>query len=424
VRATLRWIASNAPLMVLALALAALAWVAAIEEEDPTLEQRYPQLVPIVPSELPDGMVIVGDFDEQVQVTVRAPRSVWQSLEADDFTVTVDLTELGAGAHEVLVQVLLDRHPSRVIRVEPESVSVELAAEAERAVPVRVQIEGEPALGYLMRTPVVVPSQVTVSGPSPYVTRVVEVGTRISVQDADADIEREIRLQLQDGEGQSVPYVTLTPEVVKVRIPIELSGYYRMLAVKVVPEGQVGPGYRITDISVDPPNVTVFGIPDVIAALPGYIETEPIDLEGAQADVVERPALNVPPDVAVVTGEQPMVRVSIEAIQSSMTVKLVPELQGLGPGLTATVSPESAEFILSGPLPMLETLQDDDARLVLDLFGLSPGTHQVEPQLIVPEGVTAQSILSTTVQVEVFTAPATVPTESPSEEPGGAGAGE
>lgn len=410
-KATLRWMVSNTPLMVLALVLAALAWVAAVEEEDPTLEERYPQVIPVTPLRLPDGMIIVGEFDERVQVTIRAPRSVWSSLKVDDFTVAVDLTGLEAGVHEVPVQVVLEKHPSRLILIEPEYVTLELAVEAERTVPVRVQIEGEPTLGYLMRAPLVTPRQVMVSGPNTHVDRVAEASAQISVQDANADIERDLQLQLRDSEGRPVFYVTLTPEVVEVRIPIELSGYYRLLAVKVVPEGQVAPGYRITDISVEPPGVTVFGIPDVIAALPGYIETEPIDLEGAQADVVERPALDVPPNVAVVTGEQSVVKVSIEAIQSSLTVEIMPGLQGLGPGLTATVSPETVEFILSGPLPLLEALEDGDARLVLDLFRLPPGTHQIEPQLVVPEGVVAQSILPATMQVEIFTAPTPESTE-------------
>jgi YbbR domain-containing protein len=411
VKAALRWIVSTAPLMLLALILAALVWAAAVEQEDPTLEQRYPQSIPITPSGLPDGMVIVGDFDERAQVTIRAPQSVWNSLKADDFSVVVDLSGLDTGVHEVPVQVMLDKGPSRVVLVDPASVSLELAVETEQAVPVRVQIEGEPILGYLMRAPIVIPSHVTVTGPIPYVAQVVEAYAQVSVQDATADVEQDLPLQLRDDEEQSVPYVALTSDVVTVRVPIELSGYYRILAVKVVPEGEVAPGYRITAISVDPPSVTVFGIPDVIGALPGYIETEPVDLEGAQADVVERPVLSVPPNVAIVTGQQPVVEVSIEAIQSSVTVELVPELQGLGPSLTATVSPASIEFILSGPLPVLEALEDGDVRLVLDLFKLPPGTHQVEPELVVPQGVSAQSILSATVQVEVFAAPSPTPAD-------------
>jgi YbbR domain-containing protein len=413
VKAALRWIASSSPLMVLALILAVLAWVVAVEEEDPTREERYPQAIPVIPSGLPEEMLIVGEFDERVQVTVRAPKSVWDSLKVDDFTVTVDLTGLDAGTHQLPVQVTLNRQPSRLVLVEPEYVSLEVEPEAEQAVPVRVEIEGEPTLGYLMRAPIKNPPEVTVSGPSTYVAQIVEAVTQVSVQDASAAIEGEFRLQLQDSEGQPVPYVTLTPDVVNVRIPIEASGYYGAPAVKVVLEGQIAPGYRITDISVDPPTVTVFGTPAVIAALPGFIETEPIDVEGAQADVIERPALNMPPDVAIVPGQQPVeVKVSIEAIQSSLTVEVIPALQGLGPGLTATVSPETVEVILSGPLPLLEVIEDGDVRVVLDLFKLPFGTHQIEPQVVVPEGTTAQSILPATVQVEVLAVPISTPSET------------
>jgi YbbR domain-containing protein len=410
VKATLRWIASSVPLMMLSLILAALAWVAAVEEEDPTLERRYSQPVPVTPLELPGGMVIVGEFDERVYVTVHAPKSVWDSLKVDDFTVTVDLADLDAGVHQVPVQVTLNKQPSRVILVEPERVTLELEPEVQRTVPVQVQTKGEPTLGYLRRTATVDPSEVTVSGPSSYVARVAEAFTEVSVQDANTDIEGEFRVQLQGNESEPVHYVTWTPEVVHVRIPIEPSDYYRPLAIKVVLlEGQVAPGYRITDISVEPPTVTVFGIPDVIAALPGYIETEPIDVEGAQADIVKRPALNVPPNVAVVPGQQVEVRISIEAIPSSLTVEVTPELQGLGPGLTATVSLETVEVILSGPMPLLEALEVDDVRIVLDLFDLPRGTHQIEPQVVVPEGLIAQSIIPATVQVEIFTAPTPVP---------------
>lgn len=411
-KATLRWIASSVPLMMLSLILAALAWVAAVEEEDPTLERRYSQPVPVTPLELPGGMVIVGEFDERVYVTVHAPKSVWDSLKVDDFTVTVDLADLDAGVHQVPVQVTLNKQPSRVILVEPERVTLELEPEVQRTVPVQVQTKGEPTLGYLRRTATVDPSEVTVSGPSSYVARVAEAFTEVSVQDANTDIEGEFRVQLQGNESQPVRYVTWIPEVVHVRIPIEPSDYYRPLAIKVVLlEGQVAPGYRITDISVEPPTVTVFGIPDVIAALPGYIETEPIDVEGAQADIVKRPALNVPPNVAVVPGQQVEVRISIEAIPSSLTVEVTPELQGLGPSLTATVSLETVEVILSGPMPLLEALEVDDVRIVLDLFDLPRGTHQIEPQVVVPAGMTAQSILPATVQVDVFVAPTPTPTE-------------
>jgi YbbR domain-containing protein len=272
-------------------------------------------------------------------------------------------------------------------------------------------VEGEATLGYLKRTPIVDPLQVTVSGPSTYVSRVVEAAAQISVQDSVADVIEDLRIQLRDSEGHSVPYVTVVPDTINVRVPIEQSVYYRPLVVKVTLTGTLPSGYWITGISVDPPSVTVFGIPDVLTALPGHIETEPISLEGAQADVVERPTLITPPNVSVVMSEQPVVRVAVEAVQSSLTVVVTPTLQGLGPGLTSTVAPETVELILSGPLPVLESLGKGDVRIVLDLFGLGPGTHPIEPRVVVPEVVTAQSILPATLQVDIASAPILTPTE-------------
>jgi YbbR domain-containing protein len=404
VRATLRWMASNSALIVLSLILAVLAWIVAVEKGDPTLEERYPQAIPVALSNLPEGMVVLGEFDEYARVTVRAPESVWNSIEVDDFVVVADLTDLGTGDHRVPIQLTLDRQPSQIVSVDPEYVTLQLEPEAEQTVPVRVQVEGEPTLGYIMHTLTVTPSQVMVNGPSTYVAQVVEAVTQVSVQDVDSDVDGEFQLRAVNRDGLPVSHVTLAHQLADVRIPIELSLYYRPLVVRVTLKGQFAPGYRITEISVSPPSVTVFGNPGVIAALPGYIETEPIDLEGADTDVVERPALNVPSNVSVVLDEQPLVRVAIEPIQSSATVVITPELQGLEPGFTATVSPETVAVILSGPMPLLETLETDDVRIMLDVFGLLTGTHQIEPQVVVPEGVTAQSVNPATVQVEIFAA--------------------
>ena len=410
-KAAFQWIAGNSPLMVLAFILAILAWVVALEESDPTIEARYAQTIPVTLTGLPEGLIIVGTFDESVQATIRAPQSIWNSLGVDDFDVVVDLANVDAGTHTLPVQLTLSKQPSRIVAIDPENVSLELEHQVDQAMPVQVQVEGEATLGYLKRPPIVNPLQVTVSGPSTYVSRVVEVVARISVQDSVADVTEELRVQLRDSTGHSVPYVTVVPDTIDVRVPIAQSVYYRPLVVKVTLTGTLPSGYWITGISVDPPSVTVFGIPDVLAALPGHIETEPISLEGAQTDVIERPALIVPSNVSIVMSEQPVVQVSVEAVQSSLTVVVTPTIQGLGPGLTSTVAPETAELILSGPLPVLEALEDGDVRVVLDLFGLGPGTHPIEPGIVVPEVVTAQSILPATLQVEIFVAPTPTPTE-------------
>jgi len=406
VKQVARWIVSNLPLMLMAFLLATLAWVVALEQADPTLERSFPQPVPVTPAGTGEDLLIVGSFDERVQVTLQTTQSVWETLEVDDFEATADLSGLGPGTHEVPVEVTLDREPATILGVQPETVEVELDAAVSRIVPVRVETQGDPAVGYVVRQRILDPTDVTVQGPSSYVTRVVEGFAAISIDGADGNVEDTVSLRPRDDGGDSVPFVSLNPDAADVFITIEPSGYHSTLAVQVVLTGEVASGYRVTDISIDPPTVTVFGDPADLAALEeGFIETKPINVAGAQQDVVVRPGLTVPPKVTVVPGQQVQVRVSIEAIESSLTITSTPEVQGLEPGFTATLSPDVVQVVLNGPLPRLEALTPDDVRVVLDLFGLPPGTHQIEPEVIAPEEISAQSVIPATIQVRISDTP-------------------
>ena len=415
----LRWIASTLPLVLLALLLAVLAWITAAEESDPTTTDRYPQSIPVKIVGLPDGMVVVEEPNATVQITIRAPESLWNSLQPGDFSATIDLAGLQAGPHQVPIQVAVaeEKNPLEMILIEPSAVTVELQPWVERSVPVNVNVEGEPALAYLAQAATVTPMTVTVGGPGPYADRVAVAGAQLSIQDVDANVEEELSLRPLDSEGQPVPHVTITPDVAQVQILVELKEDYRTLTIKPVREGLIAYGYTITGFSVTPESVTVSGAPADIAALPGFIETEPVSVEGAQTDVVAHPALSVPPGIALVPGQEVTVTYYVEAIQSSLTMEITPTLQNLAPGFTATVSPATVEIFLSGPLPQLEAMQPGDVRVVLELFELEAGTYQITPQVVMPEGLTDYSVLPSAVQVEILVAPTVTPTPRVTPEP-------
>jgi YbbR domain-containing protein len=417
-KATARWFLSNLPLVLLALLLAVLTWVTAAEEADPTNTDRFRQVIPVEVHGLAENMVIVGDVDAWAQVTIRAPESVWDALSVDDFGASIDLTGLEAGVYHVPIDVTIseEKSPIEITIVDPQIIAVELQRWMERAVPVDIPVEGEPALAYLTQTKIITPEVVTISGPSSYVARVVEASASASVQGAQADVEETLALQALDADGRPVPYIAITPAVAQVCIPVEIREDYRTLTIKPIREGLIAYGYTITGFSVYPESVTVSGAPEVIEALPGFIETAPVSVEGAQDDVVAHPPLNVPADVALVPGQQVTVTYHIEAIQSSLTTEITPTLQNLAPGFTATVSPATVEVFLSGPLPKLEAMQVGDVRVVVELFELKPGTHQIVPQVVVPDGVTDYSILPSVVQVEIAEAPTPTPSLTPTPE--------
>lgn len=413
-KAILRWIVGSLPLMVLALILSIVSWFVAVEDEDPTISGRYTEPIPISLTGLPDGMMLMEVSQREMRVTLRATESVWASLTPDDFSAVSDLTGLDAGTHQVPIDVTLDKEPADIREIAPQAITVRLELRRVEVIPVRVAIEGEAPLGYLRRSPAITPTEVTVAGPASNVDQISEAVVTISVQGETGDVEGSYVVRAIDEAGQAVSGVSVAPERVDARVPIELSGYYRFLAVRVVIEGQVADNHRITDILVDPPTVTVFGAPDVVAGLPGFIETEPISVTGETTDVVERPSLILPENVTLVSGQKPVeVIVAVEPVQGSRTVNVPPTIQGLGPGLTATIPLDTIAVVLSGPLPVLEALEPGDVRVVLDLFGLEAGQHEIQTRAVVPAGVSAQSIFPAVVQVEI--AAAVTPTLAPLE---------
>jgi hypothetical protein len=96
-----------------------------------------------------------------------------------------------------------------------------------------------------------------------------------------------------------------------------------------------------------------------------------------------------------------LVRVRIEPQTGARTVSRAPLVIGITSPLTATVSPASVDIVLSGPLPQLNALTENDVRVEVDASGLATGAQQLTPRVITPDGITVQSVIPATVQVEI-----------------------
>jgi YbbR domain-containing protein len=216
-----------------------------------------------------------------------------------------------------------------------------------------------------------------------------------------------------DNNGDLVQNVTMTPSVVEVTLDVKQLGGYRNVVVKVVTSGQVASGYRVTNISVFPPAVTVFSNdPNLVEQLPGYVETETLDLTGLKDDLDVFLSLNLPPGVTLVGDQTVEVQVGIASIEGSITLEnMKVNIVGLSEGLTAEVSPATVDVILSGPLPVLDTLKSTDINIVINLEGVDVGVYQRIPQVqINVQDVRVQSILPASLEVKV--SGATTPTAS------------
>jgi len=177
----------------------------------------------------------------------------------------------------------------------------------------------------------------------------------------------------------------------------------------------VAEGYWLTNVSVTPPNVTVFSSnPALVNALPGFVETNPLDLSGLSDDVDIRATLNLPDGVTLAGEQSVLVRLSIAALEGSLPISLPLEVVGLPPELKATLSPGNVELLLTGPLPLLNNLTPGGIRISVNLSGMDVGVYQVAPVVdLLPSQVRVASILPESVEVTIQVAPPVENTVTP-----------
>ncbi len=398
-----RWLNENLNLAIISLLLGFFFWAIATEAEDPTIEDVYPQLLPVAIVGLPDQWVAYGADRAHVRVTVRAPKSVWQTLQADDFHAELDLTHVSTGTVREPVRVTLDKTPSEIVSVVPKEVTLHVEPLAEKEVPVVVRQIGTPAIGYRADLSIVVPRMVQVQGPASLVTQVVRTEVMVNVQDKWEDVQVDDHPIPVNEDGEQVPHVDVIPDTVTVRAHIQEPGYLRNLPVNITLEGNPAPGYRIANLSVSPEIVTVFGSTDAVQNAPRFLQTQPISLTGATESLTTSLALQMPDGLYVVQPPTPFVTVSvaIAPIQSSLTLEITPTIQGLSQNLTATVEIDSIVVLLSGPLPIMENLTDKDVRLKLDMTNLQPGEYSLQPTVVVSDSITIENLIPESIPVKI-----------------------
>lgn len=416
----LRWLASNLSTLILAFILSVAVWISAVVTADPNEQETFrPVDIKIIGQD--SNMLLVEEIPTQVQLTLKAPRSIWERLNNNPELVEawIDLSGLGPGEHTVEVKTYVDASPIRYVQIDPQRMRVTLETLVRDNFPVQLTVSGDLPLGYRKGSPVVEPEQVTVSGPESAVAQVAQMHAFLDISGSAESVHKTIAVEVLDENGDPVPGLTVTPKMVTVTQPINLLGGFKNVAVKVITTGQVANGYRLTNISVSPLTVTLFSDdPRLINEIPGFVETLPVDLSNLSDDVEVTVGLNLPEGITAVRDPTVLVQVSVAAIEGSLTLSVPIEVIGLAPDLEAIISPLSVDVIVAGPLNVLDTLTPSSFRVTLDLTGLPPGVYQRAPTVeSTSDKVRVQTTLPETVEVVIELAPTPTATATLSSTP-------
>jgi YbbR domain-containing protein len=191
------WPFRHLGLKVVSVGLALLLWLVIAGEEVVERSLR----VPVELQQFPAGLELKGDPTDFVDVRVRGASSAVARVSPGDSVAVLDLR--GATPGRRLFQLTPEqvRVPFGVdvIQVVPATIAMVFEPSATREVPVVVEVDGEPAPGFVMGTISVDPKSVQVIGPESSVKAATEAVTEtISIAGAQGSVAENVTIGFLD----------------------------------------------------------------------------------------------------------------------------------------------------------------------------------------------------------------------------------
>lgn len=295
--ATLR---ENLAYKLLALGFAIALHFYVVGQENPA--QTRTILVPLTARGLPPNLIFDEKSAPQISVTLSGPTDLLNHLPDADVTAAIDVSKDHAGKNAPqTVQVILPPSETGVsAEAQPRVVAVTLAAREKRTMAITASDPGTPPAGYRFRPAKITPRSAVIEGSQEMVDSVRQVVANVDGGSSIGTIDSDFPVVALDVQGAQVNGVTVTPTSAHVRIEMGKVPAAKTLIVSANVRGSLPYPYKIIGIDISPETVTVTGRPEALSQV-YTVQTEPIDLSGATADVTRQVSCLAPPGL-VITG--------------------------------------------------------------------------------------------------------------------------
>jgi YbbR domain-containing protein len=182
---------------------------------------------------------------------------------------------------------------------------------------------------------------------------------------------------------RGVDVVRLTPSEVTLEFAATLR---RRVPVHVAFSGKPPGGLRVTATKVAPESVEAIGPADQVEQIKAA-ETVPVDLDTAEAGLIERDLLlELPREYVSFSANLVHAQVLLEEPERTRTVSSVPVVVRNSPYRT-TLEPPSVQITVRGPRSAMESLELDHGAVYIDATGQEPGTYEMTPAVDLPADV-------------------------------------
>lgn len=372
--------------------------------------------VPIERINQPSGAYVITQDLGTVEVHYRRSSDAPAIINQNNFAATVDLSKYDMSRpgtpQSLAIFVSSLASGVSILDATPTQVTVTLDVLASKQVDVVVD-HGQVPDGLELGTATLSVTSVQARGPSSFVGQVARAEARVQIDASGIDFHNQVELQPVDAAGVVVRSVELTPGVATVDIPVDQVETNKTVPVNVVLSGAPAAGYMIDQVVADPLTVTLRGTPSALATV-NDVATATVSVDGIIAGKSFTAKVILPAGLQLTAGspESVTIRVAVTAEQTSRTFQVGVTCTGVAAGTSCAPQSGQVAMTLSGTRPALAALDIGQITPVLDVSGLSPGSHDVTPRVTLPDGITLVSFSPAQVTV-IISQPTPTPSPTP-----------
>ena len=401
----------DAGLFVAAVALALVIWFVITDSENVTITEPLGFALTVQAVNIPSDLATASRIPPAL-IEIAGRQDDVARATPDDFIATVDLTGLPPGVHEIPVSIRSRDDDVTVRSVQPQAVVVRLESVVTREVPVSVEVENSPPLGFDVGEPVTAETVVTVSGIAQLVQLVETVVARVDIRGATVPITATASLQARTSTGSVVGQVQIQPPSIDVQIPVQQALFRRTVAVTPRIHGEPAPGFQVRSIGVVPQTVVVVGTLEALEGA-GAATTDAVLITDRRTDL-RAVAIVAPPQGLAL--EEPgltvIVSVSLAPFIEEAIFQVPVEITGVGAGVQVSVVPARVAVRVRGPAPDIAQLDSASFRVTVNAIGLEPGIRAQPIQVAFSGDLDIVSVTPREVTLLIELPPGGVPGQS------------
>ena len=396
----------NLGLKILALAIAVVIWILVVSINDPVASKTYRAVPVTVLNEevvTSEGKTYQIETGGEVNVTVRAQRSVLSEIEADNIVATADLKEMTLSSM-IPINLTVTGYEGRYQRVVSNPLNMEVRIEdiVSNKYPITVSTTGTLRDGFALAGTEVDPETVTISGPESVINSIEGAAAEISLSGISSNTTIKTELTLYDTDHNPIDQTRLTNNIGEEGISVNVSVYpTKSVPISVREDQIITPGgYYLADVSYEPGKVEIAGSQEVLERVSEIvIPASTFDL--SQATDKEEVTLDIgdylPEGVQLVSSENEKVVFTFNIARLGEKKIDIPTgsviVENLAGGLQLTYrQTDDLQITVQGPQSELNDLTLAKA-VSVDLKSYTePGTYEVPLSITLPERCSAESV--------------------------------